>query len=167
MKLFEINAAIRELLEAAVDPATGEFNPDALDTLETLELAWREKMESVVLYYKECVAEAEAIKKERQALEKRQKAAQNRAERLKHYLACNMDGKPFKTSRVAISYHTSPGAVVFLDETAAANWLGEHHPEALVYSLPEISKSAVKKLIDGGEKIPGVTVDKPVSLSIK
>ena len=89
MTLYEINQAIMEAFYRCVDPETGEILDDTKE-LDDLTIAKDEKVENIALFIKNLTAEAEAIKKEKQALEKRQKTAENRAEWLKKYLSNNL-----------------------------------------------------------------------------
>ena len=74
--LYEINAQIEQAWSAAVDPETGEIiSEEAAQAIEQLSMARDEKVENLALYYKNLMAEAEALKAEKQTLAARQSAA--------------------------------------------------------------------------------------------
>ena len=77
MNLYEIDAAITAL----VDPETGEVSD--FDAFDRLSMARDQKIENIALYYKNLVADAAAYKAEKLAFADRQKAAENKAQRLK------------------------------------------------------------------------------------
>ena len=71
--LYELDAMIESLLEQE-DPETGELLSD-MEQLEAVLMERDTKIENIALYIKNKTAEAEAIKAEKLALEKRQKSA--------------------------------------------------------------------------------------------
>ena len=71
MKLFEINAALEELLNQQ-DPETGELTCD-LDQLDALMMERDEKLEGLALYCKNADAEAKAIREEEKTLAERRR----------------------------------------------------------------------------------------------
>lgn len=81
MNLFEIENEIMNCW----DQETGEiFDSKKMDQLE---MARDTKIENIALYIKNLTADAEALKAEKQSFAERQKAAENKAEALKRYLA--------------------------------------------------------------------------------
>ena len=81
MTLYEIDRAIMDAITAGLDPETGELTN--YDELEELQLARDEKIENIACYIKNIAADAKAIRDEEQALAKRRKTLENRAEGLK------------------------------------------------------------------------------------
>lgn len=75
--IYEID---QEIL-ACIDEETGEI----LDAkrLDALQMEREKKLENVACWVKNLLADADAIKAERRQLEEREKAARNKAERLK------------------------------------------------------------------------------------
>ena len=98
MKLYEIPGEITDLL----DPETGEITDE--EALGKLLRKWNNGVEWLALEVKNSLAEAEALKKEKEAFAARQKTAENRAKRLKNYLGFLLNGEKFKTDRVQISW---------------------------------------------------------------
>ena len=163
MTLYEIDAAIL----ACVDQETGEvIDPEALDALQ---MEREKKLEGVALWVKDLKAEAEAISNEVKALTARKKAAENRAERLKAWLAQALEGGTFKTSRVRISY-THNTRLNVIDEQSVVNYIQTKcaEPEQfLKFALPEIRKDAVKAAIKEGAEFPGACLEATESVVIK
>ena len=87
MNLFEIENEIMNCW----DQETGEILDS--DRLDQLEMERDTKIENIALYIKNLTADAEALKAEKQSFAERQKAAENKAELLKKYLATYLAGQ--------------------------------------------------------------------------
>ena len=157
MNLYELNRAIAEF-DLEIDEETGEITN--LDELDQITLERDEKVENIALWVKDLLAEADAIKAEEQALAKRRKQAENKAERLKDYLMGNLAGEKFKTPKVAISYRTSE-AVEILDE----NLIPEEFLAIKTEYKPD--KKAIKDELKAGGEVEGAELVKRTSLQIK
>lgn len=154
MNLFELNQAVRDF-ELEIDEETGEIlNADALDFLE---LERDTKIENIALWIKNLKAEAEAVKKQKEAFYQREKALTNKAERLKEYLANNLMGEKFKTDRVVLSWRKSQAVEV--DDNFS--------DERFIKYEPKISKSEIKDALKSGEVIEGARLIENNSLQIK
>lgn len=101
MTLYDIEDAILE----CVDQETGDIVD--IEKLEALEMERDTKISNIACWIKDLKAEAEAIKAEKQNLDKRLKADTNKAEQLKAYLDGYLNGAKFKDARCAISYRKS------------------------------------------------------------
>ena len=93
MNLFEIENEIMNCW----DQETGEILDS--DRLDQLEMERDTKIENIALYIKNLTADAEALKAEKQSFAERQKAAENKVESLKKYLATYLAGQKFSTPR--------------------------------------------------------------------
>lgn len=154
MNLFELNQAVRDF-ELEIDEETGEIlNADALDSLE---LERDTKIENIALWIKNLKAEAEAVKKQKEAFYSREKALTNKADRLKEYLANNLMGEKFKTDRVVLSWRKSQAVEV--DDNFS--------DERFIKYEPKISKSEIKDALKSGEIIEGARLVENNSLQIK
>lgn len=160
MRLYEINAQLEELLNQ-VDPETGELICD-MDALEALSIEREEKLEGLALYCKNLTAEAEAIKTEKLALEKRQKAALNKANRAKDFLDRNLAGEKFQTARVDVSYRKSEQV-----EVSMSFFTEKSNERFLRYKDPEADKTAIKAAIKAGEMVPGAEIVSKLNMSIR
>lgn len=141
MTLYEIDSAIVGL----VDDETGEITDEQL--FDALQMERDAKIENIGLYYKDLTAEAKAIKEEEQALAARRKAAEAKAERLKHLLDYALQGQKFSTPRLKVSYRKSQTVEV---SDGFVAWADEHRPDLLVYADPKPSKTAIKDAIKHG-----------------
>lgn len=157
MTIYEIDNAIL----GCIDTDTGEIID--MDALEALEMERDSKIENVALWIKDLKAEAEAIKAEKQNLEKRQKAAENKAEQLKKYLEYALNGEKFKTAKCSISYRKS----VSVDVNMELLQTFDDSDEYLRYSAPEPNKTAIKEALQNGATIPGCLLVENNSLQIR
>lgn len=153
MTLYEID---QKLLDC-IDLETGEIiNAEKLTEL-TMERD--EKVEKVALWIKELKAEAEALKAEKQSFADRQRAAENKIESLKKWLADALNGEKFKTTKVAVSFRKTKSV-----EVADIFALDENYVK---YSEPTADKAAIKKAIEAGEIVKGAQLVEGTSISIK
>ena len=159
-KLYEIGQAYREALESIqVDPETGEVLD--MGSITSLAGAFDEKADAVACYIKELAAMEEGIKKEKQALDARQKAVTKTRERLRAYLSTWMEevGRDkIKTPRCAISWRKTASCVVD-DE----NILPEEFRKVKI----EPAKAAITKAIREGIQVPGAHLEEGRTLQIK
>ncbi len=158
MNIYQIDEAILNL----IDPETGEIMD--YDAFVELQMARETKIENMALWIKNLTAEAAAIKAERDALAEREKAAKNRAEGLKKYLAQILNGEKFSTPRVAISYRKSTAVEVddgFLD------WAKKNADQYLRYKEPEVDKTALRDAIKAGQEFEYARLIENQSLQIK
>lgn len=160
MTLYEINEEIRAAADAAyiVDEETGEIleKDQYLDELEALKDV---KIENIALYIKNLSAEAAAIKAEKDALAKRQKAAENKAEYLKRYLTGFLSGEKFKSPKVAISWRKT--------ESVQVNDILKLPEEYLRFKDPEPDKTLLKKALKEGKQFEGVDLVEGQNIQIK
>lgn len=153
MNLFEIENEIMNCW----DQETGEILDS--DRLDQLEMERDTKIENIALYIKNLTADAEALKAEKQSFAERQKAAENKAESLKKYLAGYLAGQKFSTPRVAISFRKT-SSVNVTDMTLIPN-------EYLKFADPTPDKTAIKNAIKAGNSVSGAEIVEGQSMSIK
>lgn len=160
MNLYNIATEYQVALDGIeVNPETGEVT--GLGALDEINSAFEEKTEAIGCYAKGVKAEAEAIKAERDMLDKRMKAAQRKLEMLKTYLEINMNavGKDrLKTPRCTISFRkTSKVEVSDIDNL----------PDEFKKVTIEPRKSDIATAIKTGAVVPGVTIVKSRSIQIR
>lgn len=160
MTLYEIN----EQMLSLIDPDTGELLD--YEAFENLALARDEKLENIGCWIKDLRAEAQAIKAEKDALAQRQRAAENKADRLTAYLQMMLNGEKFKTSKVAVAYRKTQ-AVVLQDEKLFVDWAVSNGDEFLRYKEPEVNKTAIKDAIKEGREVPFASIEERMSMSVK
>lgn len=152
MNLYEINDAIMD----CVDTETGEII-DA-EKLESLQMAFDEKVENIALWIKNLLADAAAIKTEKDALADREKACRNKAESLKSYLASALDGSKFSTPRVAISWRKSES--VEIDDVTII-------PSEYWKVKTDLDKMGIKKALKAGAQVSGARIVTNNNIQIK
>lgn len=165
MNLWEIDKSIEDLLENAVNE-DGEFEDDALEKLEELQLEKEKKIENVALYIKNLQHYAADLKAEKMELAKRQAAAEGKAERLVKYLQDHLNGEKVQTPKFAITYRKSQ-AIVIDDEESVMDWLVLSDHEDVIKVEHSIKKDELKKLIKAGEKVSGAWLEDRVSMTVK
>lgn len=159
MTLYELTDAMRNF-ELEIDEETGEIlNGEELDLLE---IEHKLKLRNCVYYYKNKMAEAEALKKEKQKLAARQKAAERQAEWIKQYIAADLDGEDFKPDEdvtVKVTWRKS--------ESVECDDIYKVPDEYLRHKEPELDKSKIKKAIRDGVDIDGCRIVKNNNIQIK
>lgn len=163
MKLFDIDerlAACVKLDESrVVDTESGEIID--LEAIAALEMERDKKIENLGCWYKNLLADAEALTAQKNAFAEREKAAKAKAESLRGFLGRYLNGKKFETAKVAMSFRKSE-AVEF-----DAKCIGDVPEEFLKFKDPELDKVAVKKAIKAGETVPGCELVQRQNLQIK
>jgi hypothetical protein len=155
MTLYEIDNEIMN----CIDEETGEIID--IDRLNALEMERDRKISNVACWIKDLKAEAEAIKAEKQSLDKRQKAAENKAESLKTWLQSILQGEKFKDSRCAISYRKSE-RVDFAD-----NFNFDTLPDSMKKVTIEPRKTEIKDYLKTGATIEGVELVESSNIQIR
>ena len=162
MTLYEIDKAIQEALEGAVDPESGEIiDEELLAAYDQLRMDRDQKVENIGLYIKNLEADAAAIKTEAKNLTARAKAAENKAEHLRNYMQFCLNGQKFQSPRLSVSFRRNQKVEV--DE----NRLYDIPDDYLRYKDPEVDKKRVSEALKAGEDIPGCTLVESVSMIIK
>lgn len=155
MTLYEIEEAMLE----CVDEETGDVID--IDKLNDLEMERDKKISNIGCWIKDLKAEAEALKTEKKALEKRQMVAEHKAESLKDYLQTYLNGGKYKDSRISISYRTSKA--VDIAEDLDVNDLPDDYKRIKV----EADKTAIKEALNNGVLIEGCSLVENTSMIIK
>jgi hypothetical protein len=164
MTIYEIDHAIAEAFEKAVDPETGEIvDSEAWAELESLQMDRDAKVEGVALWVKDLNAEAAAIKAEEENLKKRRQQSERKADSLKRYLGWTLDGEKFKTAKVAISWRRSE--TVELDPEMDPAKLPLEFQKIKVDVSPD--KTALKEALKKGLTVEGVQIVEHQNLQIK
>lgn len=160
MKLFEINEAIERCVidgDNVVDTGTGEVLD--LDALNQLHMEFGEKAENIAMFIRNLDAEAAALKEQKNIFAARQKAAERKRDSLKEYLAFCLEGKPFKTDRVKVTFRKSESVQVVNPSAVPDSYL--------VYAAPTVNKVDVKKALKSGEEVPGCQLVTSNNIQVK
>lgn len=129
-------------------------------SLTCIEESFDDKAVQLALYIKSLSAEAEAIKAEKLALEKRQREANRRIERLTEYVKQNMQAicrDYIEDPRVKIVLKLNPASVVIPNEKEFIENSKQKFPE-LIRTKYEVDKTAVKNALKSGKDIPGASL---------
>jgi len=180
MTIYELNEEIGKILDEVdsyiddngnfINTETGEVIPgDAAELyfnelqkqLNNLAETRDEKISNIACWIKQLEADAEAIKKEKLNLAKRQKYCENKATSLRLYLGNVLQGEKFKNSKVNISYRSSK-SVEF-----APNFDYSKLPEQYQKITYEPKKTELKNAILNGEEFEGVWIQDNTSMQIK
>ena len=166
MTIYEIDKAIAACLESGTDEAVDMETGEILN-LDALQMERDVKLENVACYIKNLTADADAIKAEKDVLAKREKTAREKADKLKAWLANQLNGAKFTTPRVAVTFRKSEKLEV-TDDKAFIEWASVWHEDLLTLKTPEINKTAVKALIkSGGDASPFVKIVETQNIQLK
>ena len=132
-----------------------------LEKLDALTMERNSKVSNIACWIKDLKAEAEAIKAEKQNLDKRQKVAENKAASLKEYLAGFLNGEKYKDARVSISYRKSTAVQIAEDMDI------KRLPEEYLKVTVEPSKTAIKEALTNGVAVEGCTLIENNNIQIR
>lgn len=153
MNLFEINQEIM----SCVDAETGELLDE--ERFTELQISMTDKLEGLGCWIKNLEAEAAALKAEEQAFAERRKSVERQIANKKQYLSNFLQGSPFETLRVKISFRKS--------ETLEVSDDAKIPEEFLKYKQPEVDKIYLKKAVKEGLVLEGVQLVQKQNLQIK
>lgn len=158
MKIYEIDKAIEEILSTEVTE-DGEISQQAFEAIEELTLAKEERIDSLLSYYKDSLADSEKIKTEAKALTTRARVLENKAASLKSYLACVIGtGRKWQSPRHKVTWRKSQ-AVEVLDAKKVP-------PDFVIDVEPKINKAALKLALKAGEKVEGARLEERENMII-
>lgn len=160
MNLYEIDAQMMVAFEAAIDTETGEVkDEEVLERFEQLQMDRDTKVENVAVFIKNLRAEAAALKAEKDALAKRQKAAENKADSLSKYLAGYLNGEAFKSARAAVSWRKS--------ESVSVTDISKLPMEYLTFKPAEANKQEIKAALKAGKTVEGAELIQNMNMTVK
>ena len=152
------------------ETAKAEMLEAWFDTLTGIEEEFNFKAENLAQYIKCLKAEAQDIDEEMKKLKARRDSRNKRIERLKAYLMDCMQKtgvEKIDMPRAKISIRNNAPTVKIENEVEFIQMLQENgRDDLLKYSLPEIRKSEIKKLINAGEKFDGARLESGQSVII-
>lgn len=158
--------ALENALYAAADPETGEITDEAQETAEKaafeavagLNMELDERLENLALWRKELKAEAEAIKKQKLILQKRQASKERTAERIDGLLAIMLNGQKREYTRVSIFFRKSVSCEADVEKI----------PEEYYKPVkPAADLTKIKKALQAGEVIEGAQLIEKQSVIYK
>lgn len=170
MKLYEVNAAIQELLlMLEPDPETGEVaaTDDIIAQLGHLEMERSAILEYLAKVVLDTRAGVDALKNEERRLKERRQALERKDERLMQILDRECAGQKTDCGVATICYRKT-ARVEVSDNQSAITWLKENgYDSCYKQPAPEVSKSEVKKLLQAGTDIPGIALIQDLSCSLR
>ena len=158
--LYEIAWMCRQVLE--MEPESEDEFGAMMTALDELQGELTEKADNIVRYIRNLSAEADALKAEETALYKKRKAVENKAERLKAYLAAQMTLcglKELKAGLFKLRFQPTTPAISIIDESAV--------PEKFHRVKVEIDKLAIRDALKNGEEVPGIELQRGEALVIR
>lgn len=158
MSIYEIDDSILSL----VDMETGEIEDEK--RYDELQMERNQKVENIGCFYKNLVAEADAIKEEEVNLTRRRKAIENKAERIKNLLAYALKGERFESPKVRCSYRKAKSVKVDDDFVA---WAQEHADDLLTFKEPTPNRTAIKAAFADGREVEHAEIVTSESLQVK
>ena len=139
--------------------------------LDSMEQDVQAKALNVAAYIANTLSDIETMKQRENTLKARRKAKENTVQSLKRYLQNCMDAanlKKIDSPELCISIRNNAESVEISDDKKFIEWaIGNNRDDLLKYAEPEIRKSAVKPLLQGGEQIPYAALTRTKSVIIK
>ena len=169
MKLYEVNQLIAEIFEQLVNPETGEVISDEalLAQLDSLQMVRSQIMEHLAKLVLNTRSDIAALKEEEQRLKERRATCERKAERLMSILDRECAGEKTDCGVATVCYRRTTKVEV-ADSRTAISWLKENgYDSCYKQPDPEVSKTEVKKLLQGGMEIPGITLTQDLSCSLR
>ncbi|MGZ8212917.1 MAG: siphovirus Gp157 family protein [Methylosarcina sp.] len=164
LSLYQLSGNYLEALDFLTDPEADLPAEAVNDTLEAFTGELEDKAVNVAKFLRNMEAMAEAIKNAEADMAKRRKALENRVQWLKDYLKGNMEQTgitKIECPYFKLSVQNNPAAVHILDEDAVPDEFKEK-----VISW-KIDKTAIKKAIQAGQSVAGVSLISGTRLVIK
>lgn len=140
------------------------------DTLDGIEEGFEVKAENIACFIKQLDGELEMLKKQKAAFERRRKAKETQLEGMRNYLLTCMQkiGRTkIETPLAKISIRNNAESAQFVSEDAFIKWAKDNATELLNYGEPTIYKTLVKNELKAGKELPGASLGRTQSLSIK
>jgi hypothetical protein len=143
---------------ACVDTETGELiDPERL---EGLQMERSQKIENVVLWIKNLLSDAEAIRVEKDILADRESKCRKKAEDLKKWLTEALCGQKFDSARCAVSFRRSESVEVADMELLPKDLLR-------FKTSAEPNRTAIKALLKNGQQVVGCRLVESQNVQIK
>ncbi len=171
MRLYEVNQEIqRLLLLIEPDPETGVIPDNCDEILEQLN-ALTMKRSDILKYLAKVVldirADISALKTEEKRLKARRTVLEDKEERLMQVLDRECAGQKTDCGVATVSYRKTTRVDVS-DAAKAVRWLKRNkYTDCFRIPEPEVSKINVKKLLQDGVTVPGVTLTQDISCSLR
>lgn len=162
MTLFEIDEAIANCVkldgrEDYVDVSTGEIVD--IQALDALKMERNTKIRNIACWIRNLEAEEKALWEQEKIFANRKKAAHNKKEQLKSYLAASLAGEKWKNNEVQITWKKS-----YPVEVTDIKKLSSYY---LRYKEPEVNKTLLGNDLKAGIKIDGAMIVEKNNMSVR
>lgn len=169
MRIFEINDEIRsieEKMEVWAAENDGEVTDfPFIDRLAELGLSREQKILSTACLISETEADADALEAQEKNLAARKKAKRNHVQRMKEYLAVNMDpGEKLEDDRIKVSARKTESVEVLAGDNLETLLPAEF---LRVKTVVEADKTAIKEALKAGKEVPTCSLKYKTSVVIK
>lgn len=160
--VYELDAKISSCIQLDEEHVVSVDDGEILNLqqFEALQMERDAKVEGLACYIKNKLADAEAIYAEINALSYRAEAMKKEAERCKAYLAGALYGEKFESARCKISWRKSEICNVLSMEELPKKF---KRTKVTI----EADKTAIKKAIKDGVKVPGAEVIQKLNMTLK
>ena len=164
--LYEIDKDIEAIIDRMfeeVDEETGEVKAENVNKLKELQEARDQKLDNLGAFIKNLTSDVEAMKAEKDILDKRIKTKQNKIEWLKSYVASDLlanNQEKFESSRVVFSFRKSV-SVSIPDETKIPKKYFKK------VTTEKLDREGIGKLLKEGHTIRGAELIEKQNLQIK
>ena len=171
MKLYEVNEEILRLTDLiTVDEETGEVSGDMDEVcaqIDALQMERRSILEFLAKLVLNLRADISALKAEEDRLRDRRSRLEKKVERLLQILDRECAGEKTDLGVATLQYRKT-SRVEVTDAVKAVSWLKRRKlTDCFRIPAPEVAKTAVKKLLAAGTKVPGCTLVEDRSYSLK
>lgn len=162
MTLFEIDEAIANCVkldgrEEYVDVSTGEVID--IQALDALKMERNTKIRNIACWIRNLEAEEKALGEQEKIFANRKKAAHNKKEQLKSYLAASLAGEKWKNNEVQITWKKS-----YPVEITDIKKLSSHY---LKWKEPEPNKILIGKDLKAGIKLDGAMIVEKNNINVR
>lgn len=158
--LYELNARILTF--------EMEFDSDGVwcneDVLDALQMERDEKIEQICLWIKNLRAEAQMVTAEAKNLTDRAKKLTNKADNLERYVALNLGGDKFETSKVKVGWRKSESVEIINADAVPERFVKN---EVVKTPIKDSIKKYLKGLEDEGKTVPWARLVNKLNMQIK
>lgn len=169
--IYPLDQQIENLMYTFMDEETGELKcteEEMTEAIAQLEMDFDKKILGLrnsfletELVAKMVSAEAKTLRDEAANVQKRANSLQNKADRIKRFIAFLLKGEKFEKDGAKITYRKSE-VCVFEDRFAA--WAKQNRPELLDM---KIKTGDVKAALKAGDRLSYVTIEERSNIQIK
>lgn len=141
-QIYQIDSAIRDIIENDVDPETGEIEYEIAAQLDAMEISREELTKNVILYYKEASAFQGAIKEEKKRLGDMDSQLTAKLEKLKIFIKNSVpEGEKIQTEQYQVGWRKSSSFEIDFDYLDSHDLMTEEeYLETLSKTNPEMVK---------------------------